>query len=198
MKHLSNEELLSLITAWQNKDPVATQLLMELAYAKIKELSLQQVENTPEDANTAFVCQSATDIAHDAIIKLSHVNPTLPFETQREFHRYLNAVVRSTFIDAYRKQVKSVRRNPDKSRLNLQAEQSFPTNPYIKHSMNYDLLFLLESLEKEYPRQAEVIQLRYLAQQKNKDISRLLNVSVRTVENDIRFAKAWLKNNLQK
>ena len=69
MKKLTNEEVLNLITAWQNKDPAATQLLMKIVYAKIKELSLQQFEHMPDDANTAFVCQSATDVAHDAQVR---------------------------------------------------------------------------------------------------------------------------------
>ena len=61
-------------------------------------------------------------------------------------------------------------------------------------SSNNDLFTLLEKFEKEFPRQGEAIQLRYLAQRSNKEISRLLDVSLRTIENDIRFAKAWLKN----
>jgi len=191
---MTNEEVLKLIADWQNKDPVATQLLMKLVYAKIKELSQQQVAHTPDDANTAFICQSPTDIAHDSIIKLSQVDTNLPFETQREFFRYLNAVVRSTFIDSYRKQVKCSCRNPDKTVLNSSTAIEPVDASLNKMNMNSDLFVLLGELEKEYPRQAEVIQLRYLAQRKNKDISRLLNVSVRTVENDIRFAKAWLKN----
>jgi len=42
----------------------------------------------------------------------------------------------------------------------------------------------------------EVQQLRYFAQKSNKEFTRLLGVSLRTVENDLRFAKAYLKAKL--
>ena len=191
---MTNDEVLKLIKGWQNKEPKATHLLTNYAYAKIKELSYKQIENLPEDANTAIISQSATDIAHDSILKLSNIDSTLPVETQREFYSYLNSVVRSTFIDSYRKQVKSMRRNPDNTRLSSPLAMQAEDNSLNELSSNNDLFTLLEKFEKEFPRQGEAIQLRYLAQRSNKEISRLLDVSLRTIENDIRFAKAWLKN----
>jgi hypothetical protein len=64
---MTNYEVLKLIKGWQNKEPKATHLLTNYAYAKIKELSYEQIKNLPQDANTAIVSQSATDIAHDSI-----------------------------------------------------------------------------------------------------------------------------------
>jgi RNA polymerase sigma factor (sigma-70 family) len=54
----------------------------------------------------------------------------------------------------------------------------------------------IEALSKQFPRQAETLELRYFAQRSNKEIARLLDVSVRTIENDLRFAKAWLKKKI--
>ncbi len=54
----------------------------------------------------------------------------------------------------------------------------------------------LEQLEADYPRKAEIVQLRYFAGLTVDEIAELLGVTPRTVERDWRFARAWLEKAL--
>jgi len=193
---MEEKDVIELINGWQKGETKATQLLMNFAYLKIKEYAKANHEKLPEDANTAIISMSATDLAHDAYIKLSKAESLIPIDTQRQFYSYLNSAVRSVFIDHYRKQVKTKSRNPEKIQLsspkalNAVAESNQLNTAIITMSSE------IEELSKQFPRQAETLELRYFAQRSNKEIARLLDVSVRTIENDLRFAKAWLKKKL--
>jgi RNA polymerase sigma factor (TIGR02999 family) len=52
----------------------------------------------------------------------------------------------------------------------------------------------LQSLEREYPRKAEVVTLISFGGLTVKEIAEVLSLSTRTIETDWRFAKAWLNS----
>jgi RNA polymerase sigma factor (TIGR02999 family) len=189
-------DVIELINGWQKGETKATQLLMNFAYLKIKEYAKVNHENLPEDANTAIISMSATDIAHDAYIKLSKAESLISIETQRQFYSYLNSAVRNTFIDHYRKQVKTKSRNPEKTQLSSSKALNTVDESNKQNTAIITMSSEIEELSKQFPRQAETLELRYFAQRSNKEIARLLDVSVRTIENDLRFAKAWLKKKI--
>lgn len=194
---MNEDELIKLINGWQNKEPKATQVLMAIAYHKIKELAAKHRETVPDDANTAIFSQSTTDLAHDVYIRLTKAESTLPIETLRDFYSYLNATVRSAFIDNYRKLVKTRSRNPDNVKLTSNAALSQTTKPIEDELQLSSMSLHIEALSSEFPRQAEALELKYYAGRSNKEIARLQQVSIRTVENDIRFAKAWMKSRIE-
>ncbi len=193
---MTEQELNNLIQGWKTNDHKSTQVLMGVAYNKIKELSVKHRGKSPENANTALLSQSATDLAHDVYIKLVKTEPTISIETQREFYSYLNAAVRNTFIDHYRKLVETQSRNPERTSLTSFNAVSQTDNSLEQSSELTSLAIQIENLSNDFPRQAESIELRYFAQRTNKEIARLQNVSLRTVENDLRFAKAWIRQKL--
>jgi len=193
---MTEPELITLIQGWQNKEPKATQVLMGIAYQKIKELSLMHREKIPDDANTAILSQSATDLAHDVYIRLVNAESTLSIDTLREFYQYINAAVRNAFIDNHRKLVETKSRNLDNTRLTSKSALAQEATPFENSLDIMSLAHHIEELSKDFPRQAESLELRYFAQRSNKEIARMQDVSLRTIENDLRFAKAWLKQKL--
>ena len=62
--------------------------------------------------------------------------------------------------------------------------------PYVGEL--YDLRSALESMEKLHPRQKRALELFYFDGYSQKEVGEHLGVGIRTVQNDIRFAKAWL------
>jgi len=193
---MTEREVMTLIAGWQNGESKSIRVLMELAYLKIKEYAKINYRNLPDDVNTAFLSLSVTDVAHDTYEKLLASETQLPIDTLRQFYSYLNSAVRNHFIDHYRKQVKTKFRNIDKTSLDS------PKAIQQQVCMNEDVFMLwnlneyIDKFADEFPRQAEALELRYFAHKSNKEIARLLNVSLRTVENDLRFAKCWLKTKL--
>ncbi len=193
---MEEKDVIDLINGWQKGETKATQLLMNFAYLKIKEYASVNHEKLPEDANTAIISMSPTDVAHDAYIKLSKAESLISIETQRQFYSYLNSAVRNVFIDHYRKQVKTKSRNPEKTQLSSPSALNKVDESKLQNTAIITMSSEIEELAKLFPRQAETLELRYFAQRSNKEIARLLDVSVRTIENDLRFAKAWLKKKL--
>jgi RNA polymerase sigma factor (TIGR02999 family) len=55
----------------------------------------------------------------------------------------------------------------------------------------------LERLERNKPRQAKVVELRFFAGLSNPEIAAELSISLSTVEADWRFARAWLRAELE-
>ena len=51
----------------------------------------------------------------------------------------------------------------------------------------------IENLTKDYPRQAETIQLRYFHGLKNKEIAQLHQISESLVDKDLKFSKSWMR-----
>jgi RNA polymerase sigma factor (TIGR02999 family) len=54
----------------------------------------------------------------------------------------------------------------------------------------------LEALESKYPRQHQVVELKYFAGLPVKAIAEIIGVSERTIANDLDFARAWLKSRM--
>ncbi len=193
---MTEKEILILISGWQQGEPKASRVLMEFAYIKIKEYAEVNYKSFPEDVNTYFHSLSVTDFAHDTYEKLLSAETKLPVETLREFYSYLNSAVRNLFVDHYRKHIKSKSNVIDKTSLTSPSAIN-QIDPLQEHELTFLALNQeMNDFSKQYPRQAEVLEFRYFAQKSNKEIARLLGVSLRTIENDVRFAKAWLKPKL--
>ncbi len=87
------------------------------------------------------------------------------------------------------------RSNKAKKRDGLQL---LPASPDLK-SANIDVLAVDQALEKlsvEYPRQAKVVELRFFGGLENAEVAEALNISLRSVEREWRFARAWLQNQI--
>jgi RNA polymerase sigma factor (TIGR02999 family) len=54
----------------------------------------------------------------------------------------------------------------------------------------------LQDLEEEYPRKAEVMTLSFFGGLNSGEIAEVMDLSTRTIEREIRFAKAWLNSRL--
>ena len=61
-----------------------------------------------------------------------------------------------------------------------------------------DLDQALQQLERDHPRRAAVVKLRYFVRLTIPEISQLLEVSTTTIDSDWAYARAWLKVALQK
>lgn len=193
---MSESDVLRLISGWQRGDEKARNMLLELSYLKIKELAQSSFSNLPKDVNTAFLSMSVTELAHDTYEKLHRAEPSLSIETIRQYYSYLHSSVRNLFVDHYRKHVKTRGGAVDKTPLHDTELQATPAPSNFANETQLELHLHIDQFAQQYPRQAEALELRYFARKNNKQVAALMAVSVRTVENDIRFAKAWLKSRL--
>ncbi len=101
-------------------------------------------------------------------------------------------IIRRLLVDYARKR-KRLKRGGEKGRGN-------PLHLSIgDHANQIDVLELNDALDvfaKERPRAAQVVELKFFGGLKAGEIAEQLGVSIRTVKNDWRFAKAWLYREL--
>ncbi|WP_417760511.1 ECF-type sigma factor [Shewanella sp.] len=193
---MTEQEVLSLIHGWQQQDKHAMQLLMGITYQKLHHLSHEHRNRWLADADTELLSQTATDVAHEIYLKFEQAKPQMSIATVREFYQYLNSSVRNLYVDQFRR---CNRLGRAEVLTQLFSERAIAQADHmIEHQLEYaDLDGLLARFSERFPRQAEVMELRFFSLQSNKQIALLLDISLRTVENDIRFAKAWLKTKMQ-
>ena len=75
------------------------------------------------------------------------------------------------------------------------------SNAAVEVGMNFDLVALDEALTRfaeRYPRQAQVVELRFLAGLSVEEAAETLGVSPRTTKLDWQMARAWLGRELSK
>jgi len=104
-------------------------------------------------------------------------------------------MMRRVLVDAARRRA-TEKRGGDRCRITLHEDLAA-----AEERNEVDLLALdrvLDELSKLSRRQARVVELRYFAGMSVKEVAVVLNVSERTVKGDWRFAKAWLRQRIER
>ena len=133
----------------------------------------------------------ATLLADDAYMKLLDQKNLLP----EDDHAMLAAgstIIRRLLVDHARK------RNSLKRGGQVATQTQSPCG-LAEPSRLLEIVELndaLELLQTKHPRAAQVVEFRFFAGLTYEEISQQLCISVRTVKNDWRFAKAWLYREL--
>lgn len=182
----NNPDMTGLILKWSEGDKLSEEKLFALTYQKFKSLASeakQKLNIKGETDLTVNVIHSTTALVHDAYIKLTPgLNETL--DSKKQFYLLVSKVMRHILVDYYRKN-KAAKRQFDKSNEFSMSEVS---------SIDYIAIDqAIENLTKEYPRQADTIQLRYFHGLKNKEIAELHQISESLVDKDLRFSKSWMR-----
>lgn len=183
-----NNDISNLIQRWSEGDKLSEEKLFVLTYQKFKSIAREakQKLNTKENADlTANIIHSTTAIVHDAYIKLTPgLNETI--DNKKQFYLLVSKVMRHILVDHYRKN-KASKRQFDKADTNEFTMPEISSLDYIAIDQ------AIENLTKEYPRQAETIQLRYFHGLKNKEIAELHQISESLVDKDLKFSKSWMQ-----
>jgi len=160
--------------------------LIEVAYDDFRRLahSLMQSEAPGHTLD-------ATAVVNEAYLKLidqTRVN----WNGKTHFIAVGANIMRRILVD-HAKAKRRIKRGGDKQRVSLNFQE--PLSP----QRDDDLLALDEALVRlaeQDPRQAQIVEMRFFGGLKVEEVAELLNVSKRTVENDWRMVRAWLRREL--
>lgn len=133
-----------------------------------------------------------TGLVHEAVVRLL-VNENVCGHADRRY--VFGSVVRAMqriLIDRARAR-KRQKRGGNWQRVPYEEAFSYLE---AQHIDVLDLHEAVERLGRWSARQAEVVRLRYFARMKVREIAASLGVSVATVEDDLKFARAWLRREL--
>lgn len=134
-----------------------------------------------------------TSLVHEAYLRLVGTEP-LEWANRRHFFGAAANAMRRIRVDEARKR-KGLKRGGGQKQLPLQEDPfGFDDNPVQLLAVDE----ALRKLEQVDPCKAEVVMLRYFAGLSVDETAAALRISPREVDNEWRFAKAWLHQELHK
>jgi RNA polymerase sigma factor (TIGR02999 family) len=177
-------EVTRILSAIEQGDPHAAEQLLPLVYDELRRLAAQRLAQEKSGQTL-----QATALVHEAYLRL--VAPAgLAAEDQAHFFNLAARVMRHVVID-YARRRDSAKRG---AALRVSWPEGFEPAAH-DGQLGPDVLALdaaLERLERESPRLAELVQLRFFGGLPISEIATLLDVSDRTLKRDWRKARAFL------
>ena len=177
-----------LLAGVERGDLKAAGQLLELVYEDLRHLASHKMAQEPPGQTL-----QPTALVHEAWLRLvgsEHPN----FENRAHFFSAAAEAMRRILIDRARRR-SAVRHGGQLQRVDLdECNVAAP-------EADAELLAVHEALEelaKEYPMQAEVVKLRYFGGQTNEETAQILGVSLTTVKNYWAFARAWIRQQIQR
>jgi RNA polymerase sigma factor (TIGR02999 family) len=166
-------------------DAAAKNKLFAAVYEQLKAIAARELKDHHRKS------LQPTLLLHDAYVKMiGDLNPDL--RTRSQFYAFAATVMRNVLLDYLRARA-TEKRGGGRQRISLDPSLKLASEPTV------DLLALSEALDelaKVDERQAKVVELKFYAGLEMQEIADAIGVSVRTVKDDWRFAKAWLRSKL--
>jgi RNA polymerase sigma factor (TIGR02999 family) len=172
-----------LLHRWQDGDASAFEQIVKAVHADFVRMARSRLSGWDVSLGTG-------DLVNEAILRLM-ASPT-DWQNRAHFFATVSLTMRSVLREHARARLAD-KRGGQRVQVTLSAAE------LGEESMAADLLTLdalLDQLAAHDERLAQVLQLTYFAGLQNAEIAAVLSVSLRTVERDLRFARAWLSERL--
>lgn len=175
-----------LLQAWQQGDQAAFGRIVGAVHGELMRMAASRLRG-PEG-----VTLSRGDLLNEAVLRVMESPPA--WNDRAHFFATISLTMRSVLVDHARARLAS-KRGGDQERV------TWTISSLGEESMAADLLTLdalLRRLAEDDPRAAEILQLTYFAGLQRQDIAQVLDISIPTVDRELRFARAWLSDQLQR
>jgi RNA polymerase sigma factor (TIGR02999 family) len=183
---LSDGDVTAILRATARGDRDAAEQLLSLVYEDLRRLAASRVARLPPGQNL-----QPTALVHEAYLRvMGGVAPT--FENRRHFFFVASRAMRDILVEDARRKA-SLKRGGSQRRV----EGSDPRIEAPTADM-LDLDCALRKLKRESPERARVVQLRFFTGMSHRETADVLGLSVPTVERRWRYARAWLRRELQR
>lgn len=175
-----------LLHAWQQGDAAALSQLMASTHGELMRMAGSRLRTA--DGMTI----SRGDLVNEALLRVLAAPPQ--WHDRAHFFGTLSLTMRSVLVDHARARL-AAKRGGDFERV------TWTLSSLGEESMAADLLTLdalLRQLEGEDPRAHQILQLTYFGGLARQDIATVLGLSTATVDRELRFARAWLAEQLDR
>lgn len=171
-------------------DDAALEALTARVYGDLERVAARRMRDR-FGSDLAGVTLEPAALVNETFLKL--LTTPMNFENRRHFFAFATRVMLRALTD-YQRARSAAKRGGDHVRLTLAgvADSDRPMTPGVD-----DVAATLEELEGYDPRKAQVVVLKVLWGLEMTEIATTLDVSLRTVERDWRFARNWLKTRLE-
>jgi len=164
---------------WHAGSDDALEELTRLVYADLRRLAARYLR----DEQPGHTLQ-ATALVHELFLRISAVQE-IDWKGRGQFIAVAAQMMRRILIDHARRRRAAKR---DSQRVVVVRPETTADPDLL------DVDRALSKLAADYPRHAQIVELRFFGGLHSPEIAETLGVSLRTVERDWQFAKAWLKH----
>jgi RNA polymerase sigma factor (TIGR02999 family) len=179
-------QVTQLLKAMRAGNPQAAQELLPLVYAELHRLARSYMRRERPDHTL-----QATALINEAYLRLA--GEEIDWKNRAHFIGLSAQVMRRVLVD-YARAHKAEQRGGGLQRIEMQEELAVSPE---KLEQVQEIDELLKKLEKQNPRQARVIELRYFGGLSFEEIGTLLQLTSRTAKSDWALARIWLLDQLQ-
>ena len=173
-----------LLQAWSGGDEAAAERLTELVYAQVRAIAGKHLRQFG-----GHLTLQPTELAHELFLRL--IGADIDWQDRRHFYGVVSVAMRRILVDTARARGAD-RRGGGQLHVTLSAAE----NAVQEESDAFALDEALQALRTLDARKCEVVELNYLLGLKREEIAEVIGVSVPTVDRELRFARAWLKQKL--
>jgi len=186
-----NESITELLIQWSHGDESALEKLTPLVYDELHRLAQHYLQRERENHTL-----QATALIHETFLRLLEV-PQIEWQNRNHFIGLAANIMRRILVDHARARCAS-KRGSGEHNLPLSRAENIGSQP------NWNLVALHEALEeltKDFPRKGKIVELRFFGGLSHEEIAEVISsegtkISLRTVERDWEFARAWLYQRL--
>jgi RNA polymerase sigma factor (TIGR02999 family) len=185
---LASDNVTAWLVKWSQGDQSALEQLTPLVYSELHRLAAGYLRQERGEHTL-----QATALVHEAYLQIRKLDK-VAWQNRAQFIGMAAQMMRRILVDHARKHGAQKRGGP-------QAHKSIEANDASVSGPDLNIVALdqaLDKLSRDYPRQAQVVELRFFGGLTTEETVEVLNgsslnVSSRTVERDWRFARAWLQ-----
>ncbi len=179
-------QLTRLLHAWSDGNQAAAGELAELVYAQVRAIAgkhLRQYRNQ--------LTLQPTELANELFLRL--ITSDVSWQDRRHFYGVVSVAMRRLLVDASRAG-SAERRGGDLIHVTLSAASDAAGEETSGDATALEEA--LQALRAIDPRKCEIIELNYLLGLKREEIAEVMGISVPTIDRELRFARAWLRQRL--
>ncbi|MFC4820279.1 ECF-type sigma factor [Dokdonella ginsengisoli] len=174
-----------LLHAWSGGDSGAGERLTELVYARVRAIAGKHLRQFGERLTL-----QPTELANELFLRL--IDADVAWQDRRHFYGVVSVAMRRILVDAARARG-SERRGGGEVHVTLSAAENAAGGDSGEALALEEALDALRAIDA---RKCEIVELNYLLGLKREEIAEVVGVSVPTVDRELRFARAWLKQQL--
>jgi RNA polymerase sigma factor (TIGR02999 family) len=177
------DEVTQILAQIEQGDPAAAEDLLPLIYDELRRLAAAKMAQE----NAGHTLQ-ATALVHEAYLRLVEGQQQQKWECRGHFFAAAAEAMRRILVER-------ARRRKRKKRGGDMFRQELVTDAIAAPNVDGDLLELdaaLDSFEREHPRKAQLVKLRYFAGLTIPEAAAALGIGTTTADRDWAYARAWL------
>lgn len=167
-------------------DPQALEDVMRSVYGSLEQLASSKLHRRYGHGLAGITLEPGA-LVNETLLNM--LRSSTEFANRRHFYSFANQVMKRVLID-YERGKQAVRRGGDAERVTLSGVA------LGAETLTAEVLQVLDHLAQHYPRKGEIVDLHLFWGMEHGEIAQILDVSVRTVERDWRFARAWIRGRL--